>query len=137
VKAVDEAIYQVLADGGPWQAEQVHFGSPPTNTPPPYLIYGLSDSRRGQLAGFDTDHREFEYTFIAVSYDPDEAEAWRQAVEDILQYRDLIVPDWQPTDPFLWNGEAPYAGRKERDGRLLYTPGTRLTCGIQRERTNR
>lgn len=133
MRVLDEAVSAALAALG---AGEVYYGSAERDTPPPYYVHRSTDSRKGPIgfAGMGgIEAREYEHAIVAVSRDPDEAEAMREAAVVRFQGLRLDVAGWE-TRPADWAGEVHDPGDLLPGGSVGYEAGDRWVITLYRAR---
>ncbi len=139
MKALDDAVAAELAIIAP-EGVPVYYGSADRNDPPPYYVHHAIASQKGRIgtAGFGgprgLDARQYQHAILAVSRDPDEAEALREAAYGHFQGRRLAPAGWEPTTPCDWAGEVHDPGEMLPGGELVFFAGDHFTIDIYRQR---
>jgi hypothetical protein len=136
MRVLDEAVTAALAELGDWP---VYYGSAERDTPPPYFVHRSTGSGKGELGragmgfsqGAGVQAREYDHSVVAVSKDPDEVEAMREAVVERFQGLLLSVPGWR-SQPCDWAGEVHDPGDLLPGGSIGYEAGDRWTIRIFR-----
>lgn len=136
MRVLDEAVTAALVDLG---LGPVYYGSADRDTPPPYLVHRATDSRKGELGragmgfqvGAGVQAREYEQCVVAVSRDPDQAEAMREAVVERFQGLVLALAGWR-AQPCDWVGEVHDPGDLLPGGTIGYEAGDRWVIRIFR-----
>lgn len=134
MRVVDDAVAAALAALG---AGAVVYASAERDARPPYFVHKGTDSRKGELgiAGMGgIESREYEHSILAVSDDPDEAEAMREAVVARFQGLQLAVAGWL-TRPADWVGEVHDPGELLPGGAVVNFAGDKWKITIYRSRT--